>query len=436
MELLTASASEDQQRRVAGALLACGLTSGDRVAMLTSGTAAMLSAVIGALRVGIVPVVLNSALLPHERSALLADARVQLEIDDALLAGLLLGEPTDLAPVPLARPMHYTSGTSGTPKGVWSGVLDETEAQSMFDEEADLWGFEAGDRHLICSPLHHSAPIRFGAGTLLRGGSVLVLGRFDAADASRVIDEHRPTSTFMVPSHLQRLFALGSLPSLASFRLLAHAGAPCPPPLKRAAIDAFPQGSVWEFYGSTEGQFTACPAADWLERPGTVGRARPGRSLSVAADDTIWCQAPAHARFRYWDDPEATARAWRLSLDAFSVGDLGRLDDDGFLWLDGRRDDLIITGGVNVYPVEVEHALASMDGIDQVAVFGLEDERWGQRVCAAVVGHALPTDVILFARSQLAAYKCPKSVYPADELPHTSTGKVQRNAVAAHLGLE
>jgi long-chain acyl-CoA synthetase len=118
------------------------------------------------------------------------------------------------------------------------------------------------------------------------------------------------------------------------------------------------------------------------------------------------------------------------------VGDLGRLDDDGFLWLDGRRDDLIITGGVNVYPVEVEHALASMPGVDQIAVFGVDDERWGQRVCAAVVGTVEPAEVIAHARARLAPYKCPKSVYPTTELPHTSTGKVQRNAVAAHLGLE
>ncbi|HEX7443634.1 MAG TPA: AMP-binding protein, partial [Acidimicrobiales bacterium] len=390
MELLDAATSEDQQRRVAGGLRAQGLHAGDRVAMATSSTGSMLSAVLGALRVGIVPVILNGALLPRERAALLGDARPDLEIDDGDLARLLEHAPTDLAPVPLARPMHYTSGTSGTPKGVWSGVLDEGEAQALFDEEADLWGFQPGDRHLVCSPLHHSAPIRFAGGTLLRGGSVVIPGPFDAARAMAAIVEHRPTSTFMVPSHLQRLFALGDLPDLSSFRLLAHAGAPCPPPLKRAAIDAFPIDSVWEFYGSTEGQFTACRADEWLARPGTVGRARPGRQLAIADDGTIWCSVPPHARFVYWDDPVRTARAWRDVPGSdrawFTVGDLGRLDDDGYLWLDGRRDDLIISGGVNVYPVEVEQVLAHAPGVAQVAVFGVEDERWGQRVCAAVVG--------------------------------------------------
>jgi len=449
MELLTAAASETQQRAVAGALLARGLQAGDRIAMLTTGGAAMLSAVVGALRVGIVPVVLNAALLPRERAALLADARPSLDVDDAALALLLEGPPAELAAVPLARPMHYTSGTSGTPKGVWSGVLDEQAAQALFDDEADLWGFDVDDRHLVCSPLHHSAPIRFGAGTLLRGGSVLVLGKFDAALAARAIVEHRPTSAFMVPAHLQRLVAIGALGrtdggdgdriDLSSFRLLAHAGAPCPPPLKLAAIQAFPADSVWEFYGSTEGQFTACPAADWMDRPGTVGRARPGRSLRIDDDGTIWCAAPAYARFAYWGDPDRTAAAWRPDVDAaeasFSVGDLGRLDDAGFLWLEGRRDDLIISGGVNVYPVEVEQVLAHAPGVEQVAVFGLDDERWGQRVCAALVGPADPAAVIAFARSRLAAYKCPKDIYRLDDLPHTSTGKVQRSAVAARLGL-
>ena len=411
--------------------------------MGATADAALLSAVIGALRVGIVPVVLNAGLLAHERDALLADARPVLEVDDRLLAELLDGPPAELAPVPLARPMHYTSGTSGTPKGVWSGVLDEQAAQRLFDDEADLWGFEAGDRHLVCSPLHHSAPIRFAAGTLLRGGEVLILGRFEASLALEAIAEHRPTTTFMVPAHLQRLFAAGAgteiAAGLSSFRLLAHAGAPCPPPLKWAAIEAFPDGAVWEFYGSTEGQFTACAAHEWVERPGTVGRARPGRHLAVDPDGTIWCAAPPYARFRYWDDPARTAAAWRPGPDApeawFSVGDLGRLDDDGYLWLEGRRDDLIISGGVNVYPVEVEQVLSHAPGVEQVAVFGRDDERWGQRVCAAVVGPADPDDVMAFARSRLAAYKCPKDVYPAVDLPHTSTGKLRRTEVAGHLGL-
>jgi long-chain acyl-CoA synthetase len=328
--------------------------------------------------------------------------------------------------------MHYTSGTTGEPKGVWTGVLDDAEAAALVGEEADLWQFDAADRHLVCSPFHHSVAVRFGGGTLLAGGTVVILGAFEARAAASAIALHRPTTTFMVPAHLQRLFALDELPPLGSFRLAVHAGAPCPPSLKLAAIEAFGVEQVWEFYGSTEGQFTACSATDWLDHQGSVGRARRHRVLTADHDGTIWCEVPSYARFEYWRDPAKTAHAWRPpqhdgAYGAFTVGDLGRLDTDGYLYLDGRRDDLIITGGVNVYPLEIEHAMADHPRIEQVAVFGIDDERWGQRVCAAVVGTATPQDVLTYARSRLAAYKCPKDVFIVDQLPLTSTGKVQRS---------
>ena len=423
---LRAAEAGERQARIAGGLVRRGLVAGERVALVAPSSADLLLTVLAALRVGIVPVVLNAALTDREVDALVADADVGLRLGGDDLTSLD-GPPVDLAPHPLARPMHYTSGTTGTPQGVWSGVLTEAQAAALVAEEADLWGFSADDRHLVCSPLHHSAPIRFSAGTLLAGGEVLVLPKFSADAFCEAIEAFRPTTAFMVPAHLQRLREAG-VPDLSSFRLLAHAGAPCPEPLKRWAIDVFPDGSVWEFYGSTEGQFTACPPSDWRERPATVGRARPGRSLSVDDDGTIWCSVPDHARFTYWGDPGATERAWRG--DAFTVGDLGRLDDDGFLYLDGRRDDLIISGGVNVYPVEVEQALHELDGVDEVAVFGVVDDRWGQRVCAAVVGSASPAAVLAHARERLAAYKCPKEVVILDELPHTATGKVQRLVLA------
>jgi long-chain acyl-CoA synthetase len=276
--------------------------------------------------------------------------------------------------------------------------------------------------------------MRFALGTLLAGGRVVVLPRFDADAVAAAITEHRPTAAFMVPAHLQRLFSVSADLDLSSFRLLAHAGAPCPPPLKEQAIAAFPTGSVWEFYGSTEGQFTVCSPDEWLDRPGTVGRARPGRRLSIDPDGTIWCEVPRHARFEYWRDPERTAAAWRDNR--FTVGDLGRLDDEGYLFLDGRRDDLVISGGVNVYPAEVEQALARCPGVDEVAVFGVDDPRWGQRVCAAIVGDATPRAVLEHARVVLAAHKRPKEVHIVDALPRTSTGKVRRTEIPAALGLK
>jgi len=223
-----------------------------------------------------------------------------------------------------------------------------------------------------------------------------------------------------------------------------RAGAPCPTPLKQAAIEVFGEGVVWEFYGSTEGQFTACSAGEWLERPGTVGRARPQRSLSIDDDGTIWCEVPSYGRFEYWRDEHKTAASWRRAQPgsdasgAFTAGDLGRLDGSGYLYLylDGRRDDLVVTGGVNVYPAEVEQVLAAVPGVAEVAVFGVDDERWGQRVCAAVVGDVDPSVVTAYARQYLAGYKRPKDVVVVDELPRTTTGKLQRGRVVRSAGLE
>ncbi|MET0738227.1 MAG: AMP-binding protein, partial [Acidimicrobiales bacterium] len=293
MDHLTAAIAEDRQRRLAGGLVARGWGEGDRVAVVAPSSANLLLTVLAALRRGIVPVVLNAALTDGERDALVADADVVGQLGPAEIAGLAEAAPVDLAPHPRARPMHYTSGTTGKAKGVWSGVLPDAQAASLAAEEDELWAFSAGDRHLVCSPLHHSAPIRFAAGTLLAGGEVIVLEKFTAAAFADAVATHAPTSAFMVPAHLQRLREAGA-PPLDSFRLVAHAGAPCPVPLKQWAVDEFPDGSVWEFYGATEGQFTACPAEEWVDRPGTGGRPPPGRRLSVAEDGTSWCTVPDH----------------------------------------------------------------------------------------------------------------------------------------------
>ena len=280
-------------------------------------------------------------------------------------------------------------------------------------EERDLWAFEASDVNLVLSPLHHSAPLRFAMGTLLAGGRIEVPGKFDPATVTAAIEADRPTTMFCVPTHLQRLFAHWDevgVPDLSSFRLVAHAGAPCPAAVKHRLVELFPDGSTWEFYGSTEGQFTACRSEEWLDRPGTVGRARPGRDLSTDEDGRIWCAVPPHARFTYLGAPEQTAAAWRDTPagPAFTVGDVGRIDADGYVHLDGRRTDLIISGGVNVYPLEVENALREHPGVEDVAVFGVADEQWGQRVCAAVVGTASPDDLAAHARRVLAPAKRPK----------------------------
>jgi long-chain acyl-CoA synthetase len=407
------------------------LREGDRVALLVPGSLEYLDVVIGLLVAGVVPIPLDPRLTAYERDRILADLSPTLLVtDEAALAGLRTAYP-DHRGLPRARPMHVTSGTTGTPKGVWSGLLTDADAEALVAEERALWGFTDTDVNLVLSPLYHSAPLRFAMGTALAGGRVVVPGAFDPALVTEAIERKRPTSMFCVPTHLQRLFAhwdeVGT-PDLSSFRLVAHAGAPCPDLVKRRLVETFPAGSTWEFYGSTEGQFTACRSEEWLDRPGTVGRARPGRVLSTDDDGTIWCSVPDFARFSYYGDPEKTAAAWRDTSDrpAFTVGDLGRLDKDGYLYLDGRREDLVISGGVNVYPLEVEQVLLEHPGVDDVAVYGVPDDDWGQRVCAAYVGSATPVELEAFVRERLAPPKNPKIWYPLSELPRTLTGKVLR----------
>jgi long-chain acyl-CoA synthetase len=401
---------------------------------------------------------LNATLTGTERDALAADARPSVRVfTQAELHDLRKeGRPTDLAPYPLTRPMHYTSGTTGRPKGVTTGLWDDATARAVVEDEAAVWHFDRADLHMVCSPMYHTVSIRFASGTLLAGGSLAILSRFHAPTAIDTLRRYRPTTTFLVPTHLQRILQsteLGADESFDSLRLLAHAGAPCPDTIKRATMERVRPGGVWEFYGSTEAQFTVCSPEDWLDRPGTVGRARQGRRLRIApvptgegdgdadgpgAVGTIWCDMPDFARFSYWENPGATAAAWNGS--ACTVGDLGHLDADGFLYLTGRRHDLIISGGVNVYPAEVENVLAAVDGIDEVAVFGLPDEQWGQRVCAAYVAAgrrrgSAEEALRAAATARLAPYKRPKSYFATDDLPHTATGKLVRRAVPEHLGL-
>jgi long-chain acyl-CoA synthetase len=449
VEVLHAPDAEQRQRHAAGALVARGCRAGDRVVFSLGSSADLICAVLGASRIGVIPVLLNATLTVEERDRLVADAEPLVQVlSEGALAGLMDGPAVELSPYPLTRPMHYTSGTTGRPKGVTTGVWDEATARAVFEDEAAVWHFDDHDLHMVCSPMYHTVSVRFSAGTLLSGGSLAILSRFDATTALGVLRRLRPSTAFLVPTHLQRILTspdLGPDEVFDSLRLLAHAGAPCPPSVKRETMTRVSPGEVWEFYGATEGQFTVCGPADWLEHPGTVGRARPGRRLSVVPMDaghdvgddsgTVWCDMPSFARFSYWGDEAATRAAWRGSR--CTVGDLGRLDDDGYLYLTGRRHDLIISGGVNVYPAEVESVLDTVPGLQEVAVFGVPDERWGQKVCVAYVADASVDEGALrsVAAARLAPYKRPKEYIRTPDLPHTATGKLLRRAVAEHLGL-
>ena len=425
---------------------------GDRLLTLLPNTPATFAIGLAAMLEGVVQVALPADLRRPEIATIAEDAapiaalvgpgvESPPDVPTHVLDEAVLDRATERPPSadwPRTRPMAYTSGTIGRRKGVYVGVHEPPWGEVVVRDELDAFERRHGDRHLVVSPLYHSGPFRFAAVTVLMGGRVAILPSFDADEFRSALRSLRPTSLFCVPTHLQRLLALPDLQAddLASLQLLAHAGAPCPVPLKERVLELAPDGSVWEFYGSTEGQFTVCPPELWHRSPGTVGIARPGRRLELrdVTDDgvgTVWVTAPWHARWEYWRDPVKTAAAW--DGDAFTVGDLGHFDGD-LLHLDGRPGDLVITGGVNVYPAEVEAALRRLDGIAEAVVFGVPDEEWGERLVAAVTpeGDADPDPAALARalRKALAPAKVPKQINVIDELPRTSTGKVRRTDLA------
>lgn len=446
-----------------GRLRSLGLVTGDRVATVTGQDPEGFALGWACALAGIVQVPVPADLPTDAARALLDDARPALLLADqpsgpapaaARAAGLHVhptagGVPSDPeADAPRTRAMAYTSGTTGRRKGVYVGVHDEEWGRAVLDDESAAFGRRHGDRHLVVSPLYHSGPFRHALATVDGGGQLAVLPRFDAGHLLIALRHVRPTSMFVVPTHLHRLLAHPDLRAddLASLRLLVHAGAPCPVPLKERLLELAPEGSVWEFYGSTEGQFTVCPPQDAVAAPGCVGRSRPGRRLEVRDDDgralppgevgTVWTTAPDHAGWAYWDQPEATAAAW--DGGAFTVGDLGRLDACGRLTLQGRPGDLVITGGVNVYPAEVERALLDLAGVGEAVAFGVPDDDWGERLVAAVTaapGGPRPDATTLqrALRATLPPQRVPKDVMVVDDLPRTATGKVLRAALPGLL---
>ena len=438
MYVLGAEEYRSRSAAAAGALRAKGLRAGDRIAIVTPEhrfdpeeaaqlQARVVSIVAGALRSGLVPVPVNPMLTPAEIAHIVNDSQSSLTIESAADMVALTdfdGPVPDLAEWPIGRAMHYTSGTTGRPKGVYTQVIGEQNAQAMWEDELDQWEFTDSDVTLVHGPLCHGAPLRYAMLVLQVGGTAILPGVFDAERTVQAMVDYSPTHAFLVPSHLQRLFELDLPPS--PYRLVTHAGAAILPATKRQVHEWAGIDRVWEFYGATEGQFTVCPGRVWEEHPGTIGYARPGRTLEIR-DGVIWCTSPAFGRFEYWNDPAKTSAAW--DGDAFSVGDLGRLEGD-LLFMEGRREDLIITGGVNVYPAEVEAVLAECPGVSEVVVFGRDDERWGQRVCAVFSGTASAEDLHSHAAEHLAAYKRPKQIEFLAEIPHNASGKVQRLVLA------
>jgi long-chain acyl-CoA synthetase len=346
----------------------------------------------------------------------------------------------------LGGPMFYTSGTTGRPKGVrgmlsgGQGIPSEVFALICSSMIAYV---PADGTTLLAGPAYHSAQWAFSFMPLVNGSSIVMRHKFDAAETLRLVDAHAVTNTHLVPTQFKRILDLpaetrGRFDG-SSLVALWHGAAPCPPPWKRAMIDWFGP-VVHEYYGSTEGAFiSTIHADDWLDRGGSVGKPLEVMEVFVVDDDgnhlgpeetgTLYFKSAMGSDFEYHNDPEKTAAA-HLEPGVFTTGDVGHLDADGYLWLSDRKIDMIISGGVNIYPAEIEAVLAEHPAVGDVAVIGVPNEDFGEEVKAVVQlsGAAdagrVEAELLEACRGRLAGYKCPRSVDFVDELPRTGTGKI------------
>ncbi|HKN40448.1 MAG TPA: AMP-binding protein, partial [Acidimicrobiia bacterium] len=304
-----------------------------------------------------------------------------------------------------------------------------------------LWRWTADDVHLLCGPAYHAGPCGWTHTALYIGATTVIVPAWDAREWLRLVERHRVTRAFMVPAHFIRLLEVPEEErksfDLSSLRLLVHAAAPCPVAVKRRMIEWLgPLGcEIHELYGASEGGATRIGPDEWLSHPGSVGTPWPGvevrildahgKPLSTGEAGLIYVKPPG-ARFHYQNDPDKTAAAWRD--DAFTVGDIGYLDADGYLYITDRASDMVLWGGVNIAPREVEEVLHEHPAVVDCAVFGVPDERDGERLKAMVETRAdvSADDLAVFVRDRLADYKVPRQWELVDELPRDATGKVKK----------
>jgi len=345
--------------------------------------------------------------------------------------------------------MVYSSGTTGRPKGVRRPLPDVPPGDpsvALFSKGfMGLFGIGPDDRYLCPAPLYHTAPLAFTTAHTRIGASVVVMPRFDPELALQLIQDQRVTSSQWVPTHFRRLLQLPEdvrrSYDVSSLRVAVHAAAPCPVPVKEAMIDWWGDAIV-EYYAGTEGGGTLIRAKDWMERKGSVGRHWAGGKVWILDEEgnevtepgkegAVYFEAPETGRFSYHKDEEKTAGTYRGNL--FTIGDIGYLDADGYLYLTDRQSNMIISGGVNIYPQETENHLIVHPKVDDVAVIGVPDDEMGEAVKAVVIpapgvapGPELERELIDHCRAGIAHYKCPKSIDFVDALPRTETGKMAK----------
>ncbi|MFG2002244.1 acyl-CoA synthetase [Spirillospora sp. NPDC048911] len=346
--------------------------------------------------------------------------------------------------------MHYTSGTTGRPKGVKRKLagIDPDDSAELMTFLLSLFGMQAGrpagnepQAHLVTSPNYHTAVTQFGGTALQMGHTLVYVDKWDAEETLRLIERYKITNTHMVPTHFKRLLGLPDdvkkRYDVSSMKWAIHAAAPCPVPIKQRMLEWWGD-CIWEYYAATEGGGTIASPADWRAHPGTVGKAWPISELLIVDDDgqpvpagtpgTIYMKM-AGTTFEYKGDKEKTEKN-RLD-DHFTVGDIGYLTEDGFLFLSDRKSDMIISGGANIYPAEIENEITLHPKVADVAVFGIPDDEWGEQIKAIVEpaagvapGPELAAEILSSLEGRLAKMKWPRSIDFIETMPREPNGKL------------
>jgi long-chain acyl-CoA synthetase len=459
---------DERSSAVAHGLGRLGATPGSHVAVCVGNRVEFVETVLGAWRAGCAYTPVKTGWTAGEVGVVLDDASTRVVVTDrdgarsaAATRGVpvvdlddgyetWLGQQDASAPDDLCGyKLPFTSGTTGRPKGVvmsGSGTTPFSAGWQGIARYAELLGLPGDGVHLFVSRLFNGAPQTFGFGALARGATLRILPRWDAAEALRALADPAVTSTIMVPTMFRQLLALPgvdrSVPPAPGLRALLHGGEPCPVPVKEAVADWFGEVLV-EYYGFTEGGMTVVRADEWRSRPGTVGRPLPGLGVHVldgtgnpvpaGVEGTVYFTMSGGRRFRYAGDEGKTESAH--VGDAFTVGDIGRVDEDGFVYLSGRAADVVISAGVNVYPAEIEAALSDVPGVADMCAVGAADDERGEVVVLYVVlteGAMLPDlldSLERTAEQRLAPYKRPREIVVVHEVPRDSTGKLLRRVL-------